>query len=197
MYIAILWSLPVATQTITIDGSTGAKPLLVALSNGYQQINPDIEITIGAGLSPDKRSDALYSSRIDIVMASHGLDMQHINSLGLVIHRIAKIAKDIAMMNKSGQMAKALATTTGALGMTTMVRVTQSEGRIIPLHFNGVAPSAANIATGENPFSRDIFIVTAAKVSAEISDFLEYIRSPNGQNIMRANNAVAVYSVAN
>ena len=105
MYITILWSLPVAAQTIRIDGSAGAKPLLVALSNGYQQINPDIEITIGAGLSPDKRIDALYSSRIDIVMASHGLDMQHINSSGLVIHRIGKVAKDIAMMNKSGQMA--------------------------------------------------------------------------------------------
>lgn len=80
------------TETLRVDGSTGVKPLVMALAQGYQQVLPEMRIEIGAGLKPDARVNALISGQIDIAMASHGLDHTRISAAGMKVHNIARVA---------------------------------------------------------------------------------------------------------
>ncbi|TRY32516.1 hypothetical protein FM019_06680 [Aliiglaciecola sp. M165] len=248
----------VMAYEIVIDGSTGVKPLVISLANTYRELQPAIQIEIGAGLDPRARIQALTHKKIDIAMASHGIDSQQISKLGLQVHRIAKIAvvmgvhhgvdvpsishqqlcdiysgkinnwkslggesgpiipfirpnnevdteviiehvpcfaelhlaADIQVKNKSGQMATALAQTPGAIGMTTLVRVAQSNQHIIPLALNGIPPTPSNLMSDVYPLSRDVFLITASQPSPPVEEFLAFVRSESGANIIRANNAV-------
>lgn len=245
-----------ATELV-IDGSTGVKPLIESLAKHYAVINKGAKVEIGKGLKPKPRIDALIKNKIDIAMASHGIDENQIKTAGLQIHKIAKVAvvmgvnhrisidnlsnkqlceiyrgnivdwhdihggkvklipfirpleevdvevivrhvpcfsnlplaETVQIMNKSGQMAKALSTTKGAIGMTTLVRVAQSNGKIKAIAFNTVKPTSENLINGTYPLSRDIYLITKLKPKAEVVAFLDFIQSKQGANIIEQNNA--------
>ncbi|TDF39286.1 hypothetical protein EYS14_07110 [Alteromonadaceae bacterium M269] len=247
-----------ASDKLVIDGSTGVKPLVQSLVNGYKQTQPDIDMEVGSGLNPKSRIQALIDKKIDIAMASHGIDIEHITQLGLEVHRVAKIAvvigvnsavdidnisdrqlcdiyggkidnwhnlngpqlpivpllrpfsevdtevvsehiacfsqvqfpSDILTFEKSGQMARAIRQTPGAIGMTTLVRVAQSDGKMRALAINNISPQPANLLSGAYPFTRDSFLITSSAPSAEVAAFLAFVRSEQGAAIITANNAV-------
>jgi len=112
----------------------------------------------------------------------------------------AKIAclKDLTMpervkvMPRSGDMAKDLATSVGAIGMTTATVVEQSRGQIKALSLNGVIPSAANVARQTYTLTRDSLLVTKAPPAPPVSRFIEFIRSSAGEAVIVANGAVPV-----
>ena len=81
-----------AQSVITIDGSTGVAPLVAALAKTYEQQNPGTQIQIGKGLGTGARIRALDEGKIDIAMASHGLDVAAIQKQGMVVHEFAKVA---------------------------------------------------------------------------------------------------------
>ena len=247
-----------ASQTLKIDGSTGVKPLIEALVKDYKQDARTLPIDIGKGLKPDLRIPALINGNIDIAMASHGINIQHINALGLKVHLMAKVAvvmgvnqsvdvtslspqrlcdiyrgkitdwqqlggktlalvpyirpfdevdtevlvehlacfsrtavsEEIQVQKKSGHMARALATTPGAIGMTTQVRVAQSHGDIKALAFGGIQPDATNLLTGRYPLTRNLYLITASTPTADVTAFLSFIKSSRGADIIMANNAI-------
>lgn len=247
-----------AREKLVIDGSTGVKPLVEALVGHYKQTRPSAVVDIGAGLNPQKRIQALIDEEIDIAMASHGVDIQHITQLGLKAHRVAKMAvvigvnktvsvtnildqqlcdiyggkinnwsllkgptlsvvpmlrpfnevdaevvrthitcfsevkfpTDIKTFNKSGQMAKAIRQTPGAVGMTTLVRVAQSRGKMTALSINGIPPDPNNLLSGAYPFTRDSFLITALKPNKQVAALLAFVRSDEGRAVIIANNAV-------
>ena len=84
---------PEASGTLTIDGSTGVKPLVQALAHQYQSQTSDLKIKIGAGLSPNRRIKALSNGTIDIAMASHGFDTHQLVSANLSLHPLAKVCR--------------------------------------------------------------------------------------------------------
>src|SRR5688572_33251573 len=78
MYLLAAFWVPVAqaqTETIVIDGSTGVAPLVEALAKAYREQNPGATIEIGKGLGTKARIQALSEGKIDIAMASHGIDI--------------------------------------------------------------------------------------------------------------------------
>jgi phosphate transport system substrate-binding protein len=81
-----------AQSTIVIDGSTGVAPLVAALAKAYEQENPGAKIQIGKGLGTGARIRALDEGKIDIAMASHGLDVAAIQKRGMTVHEFAKVA---------------------------------------------------------------------------------------------------------
>lgn len=81
-----------AQSAIVIDGSTGVAPLVAALAKAYEQANPGTSIQIGKGLGTGARIRALDEGKIDIAMASHGLDVAAIQKQGMTVHEIAKVA---------------------------------------------------------------------------------------------------------
>jgi len=89
-------------------------------------------------------------------------------------------------------MAKELAATVGAVGMTTTTVVEQSRGQIRALSLNGVIPSAENVGRKTYTLTRDSFLVTKATPPPAVSTFVEFVRSPTGAAVIVANGAVPV-----
>ena len=97
-----------AADRVVIDGSTGVTPLVAALAVAYKAQNPAVAIEIGKGLGTKARIQALGDAKIDIAMASHGLDVAEIQRQGMAVHEIAKVAvvfgvnAGVAVANLSG-----------------------------------------------------------------------------------------------
>lgn len=98
----------------------------------------------------------------------------------------------VRVMPRSGDMAKELAASPGAVGMTTATVVEQSRGQIRAVALNGVIPSADSVSHGTYTLTRDSFLVTKAAPSPAVSRFLEFVRSPAGAAVIVANGAVPV-----
>jgi phosphate transport system substrate-binding protein len=248
------------TEKIVIDGSTGVMPLAIALAKAFQERNPGATIEYGKGLGTKARIAALAEGRIDIALASHGLNVGDLSRQGMSAHEIARTAvvfgvnasvpvssltdqqicdlyagktanwsalggpdmeiaprtrpdtevdaevvranigclrelripETVKVMPRSGDMAKELATTAGAIGMTTMTVVEQSQGRIRSVSINGVSPSAENVERKTYPLVRESFLVTQSSPSPSVARFLEFVRGAAGAEVIRANGAVPV-----
>lgn len=81
-----------SAEQIQIDGSTGVTPLVAALAKAYRERDASVTIHIGKGLGTKARIEALRQGKIDIAMASHGLDVEAIRKQGMAVHEIAKVA---------------------------------------------------------------------------------------------------------
>lgn len=249
-----------AAEKIMIDGSTGVAPLVVSLAKEYQARNPGVVIDIGKGMGTKARIQALQEGRIDIAMASHGLNPAELEKQGMVVREIAKVAvvfgvhagvpiaslsddqicaiysgkalnwqqvggpdlaiaaftrpdsevdaevvrasipclSKLAMPDtvkiapKGPDMARALATTPGSVGMTTMTVIEQSSGAVKPVAWRGVAPTPANVEGRSYTLTRDSFLVVKADAPAAAARFIDFVRSPSGAKVIAANGAIAV-----
>jgi phosphate transport system substrate-binding protein len=103
-----------------------------------------------------------------------------------------KMPEAVKVMPRSGDMAKELAATAGAIGMTTTTVTEQSQGKIRVLALNGIVPTAENVERKFYTLTRDSFLVTKATPPAAVSKFLEFVRSPAGAAVIAANGAVPV-----
>ncbi len=245
-------------EIIVIDGSTGVSPLVQALAQAYHDQNPGTTIEIGKGLGTKARIQALSEGKIDIAMASHGLDIAGIKRQGMAVQEVGKVAvvfgvnasvsvsdlkeseicdiysdkvrnwkevggsdlaivpltrpesevdtevvrdkigclktlkipEHVKVMPKAPEMAKELAATVGAVGMTTTTVVEQSQGRVKALSVGGAAPTAQNVRNKTYVLTRDSFLVTKAAPSPSVRSFLEFVRSSAGEKVIIANGAV-------
>jgi phosphate transport system substrate-binding protein len=248
------------TVRIVIDGSTGGMPLAAALAKAFQERNPGVTIEIGKGLGTKPRIQALAEGKIDLALASHGLNIGDITRQGMAVYEIANVAvvfgvnmsvpvaklttqqicdvyagktsnwkslggpemeiaartrpdsevdtevvrdniaclKDLKMpdavkvMPRSGDMAKELAAIAGAIGMTTMTVVEQSQGKIKALSIDGIDPSAQNVERKAYRFVRESFFVIKTPASPAVARFLEFTRGPMGHTVITANGAIPV-----
>jgi phosphate transport system substrate-binding protein len=101
-----------------------------------------------------------------------------------------KMSERVKVMPRSGDMAKELATSVGAIGMTTTTVVEQSRGQIKPLSLNSVIPSTENVEGKIYTLTRDSFLVTKAPPPPAVSRFLDFVRSSAGTAVIVANGAV-------
>ena len=248
------------TERIIIDGSTGGMPLAAALAKAFQERNPNVTIEIGKGLGTRPRIQALAEGKIDIALASHGLNIGEITRQGMAVHEIANVAvvfgvnstvplvnltdqwicdvyagkisnwkalggpemqiaartrpdsevdtevvrdniaclKDLKMpeavkvMPTAGNMATELASAAGAIGMTTMTVVEQSQGKIKALSINGIDPSAQNVERKAYQLVRESYFVIKTPASPAVARFLEFSRGALGHAVISANGAIAV-----
>jgi phosphate transport system substrate-binding protein len=89
-------------------------------------------------------------------------------------------------------MAKELAATPGAIGMTSMTVVEQSQGRVRSVTIDGVSPSADNVERKRYGLVREAFFVTKSPPPPAVGRFLEFARSAEGNEVIRANGAIPV-----
>lgn len=243
---------------IVIDGSTGVLPLAESLARAFQDRNPGVTVELGEGLGTKARIQALAEGKIDVAVASHGLNADEISRSGLAAHEIAQTAvvfgvpaavpvanltaqqicdvyagkitnwkalggpdleiaprtrpdtevdaevvranipclselqmpERVKVMPKTGDMAEELAAAAGSIGMTSMTVVEQSQGKIKALSIDGTAPTAENVVRKTYPLVRESFFVTKAAPTPAVARFLEFTRSPAGEQVIRANGAI-------
>ncbi len=78
-------------QTIRIDGSNGVKPLVQELAEAFMHYETEFEVLVGEGMGTSQRIVALKNDSIDMAMASHGLDVQALESEGFQVIRFAQM----------------------------------------------------------------------------------------------------------
>jgi phosphate transport system substrate-binding protein len=93
---------------------------------------------------------------------------------------------------KADDMARALETTRGAIGMTTSTMVEQSGGKITPIALNGIYADEANLRAGNYKLVREAFLVVGESPSEAVSAFLAFVASPEGGAVTSANGAFPV-----
>jgi phosphate transport system substrate-binding protein len=103
-----------------------------------------------------------------------------------------KMSDGVKVMPRSGDMAKELAATVGAVGMTTATVVEQSRGQIKVVSLNGIIPSVENVGRKIYMLTRDSFLVTKAMPPPTVATFIEFVRSSAGAAVIVANGAVPV-----
>jgi len=103
-----------------------------------------------------------------------------------------KMPDGVKVMPRSGDMAKELAATVGAIGMTTATVVEQSRGQIKGVSLNGTIPSADNVGRKIYMLTRDSFLVTKVVPPPAVARFIEFVRSSAGAAVIVANGAVPV-----
>jgi phosphate transport system substrate-binding protein len=245
---------------VRIDGSAGVAPLVTALANGYRQAHPADSIVIATGMGSSERLTAVSEGRIDIAMASHGVDEPAVRQRGMLAHTIARTAVVFAVnasvpitgitrrqvceifagsianwrqldgpdmeiragtrppdevdsevaaehvacladrplgarvqvIARPDDMARAIATTAGAIGVTSGTMVEQAGGRMRALALDGVSPDIENVASETYAMARRSMLVTRNPPDAAIARFLGFIRSAEGAAIIGANGAVPV-----
>lgn len=96
------------------------------------------------------------------------------------------------VVEKPEEMAAELTTTAGAIGMTSMPFVQQSNGRIRALALAGVAPSAETVRRGDYPLTRASYLLTRGAPSPAVARFLAFVRGPVGARTIVANGGVPV-----
>lgn len=94
------------------------------------------------------------------------------------------------VMARGGDMARALAETPHALGMTSMTVVEQSAGKVKTLRLNGTAPTAENVKSGRYFLTRDFPFVIKGAPTGPVKSFLDFVLSPEGDRVIQANGAV-------
>jgi phosphate transport system substrate-binding protein len=245
-------------EKVVIDGSTGVMPLAAALGSAFRASEPAVAVELGTGLGTKARLKALADGKIDIALASHGIDPAEVARHGFTVHEIARLpvvfglhaalpvtdlshqqicdvysgrtsnwqalggpdlqvaartrpesevdtevvragieclrslpmAEAIKVMPKGGDMARELASTPGAIGMTTMTVVQQSQGRIRGVSLNGVAPSPEAVARNAYPLVRQSFFVVRTPASPAVARFIAFARGPSGGEVIVANGAM-------
>lgn len=250
---------PVTPAAIRIDGSNGVMPLVSALAEAWRTAGAQDSVVFGAGMGGSARIQALLERRIDIALASHGIDVDSLTARGLAVHRVAltpvvfgvhagvtvagltepqicaafsgrttnwrssgganlplrpivrpesevdmevvragiscfaelSLAAGIRVVEETAHMAAALASTEGAIGVTTATVVQQSNGRIRALALGDTEPSVDAVSSGRYPLTRASYLITRAAPDSGVVRFLDFIRSPQGAAVLAANGSVA------
>lgn len=95
--------------------------------------------------------------------------------------RWTTLLKDLAMN-------EALARTPSAIGLSDLGAVTIEQHVIKPLKVNGVAPTLDNLQSGKYPLHKTLaFAYREERLSAGASLFIDFVRSTEGEKILRAN----------
>lgn len=79
-----------AAEKIILDGSSGMLPLAAALAKAYQEKSRDPELELGKGLGTGARLRAVAEGKIQIALASHGIEPAEIQKGNLKVIQIAK-----------------------------------------------------------------------------------------------------------
>ena len=104
--------------------------------------------------------------------------------------RELKEPETIKVMERGGDMARALSETPHAIGMTSMTVVEQSAGKVRALSLNGIAPLAENVRSGRYALTRDFMFVIKGEPSAPVRKFVDFVQGPEGDRVIRENGAV-------
>jgi phosphate transport system substrate-binding protein len=103
--------------------------------------------------------------------------------------------KSMLEKNSNGAVAQTIAQTPGAIGYVSIGFVT-NDVRALPIWSNdpknAVAPIKENILSGKYPLSRELFMLTNGQPTGLAKDFIDFIRSPNGQKIVEAEGYVTI-----
>lgn len=103
-----------------------------------------------------------------------------------------KESAGVVSLPRPGDMAKALSTKSGAIGMTNEIFVADSNGAIRSLAWNGVSPTLENVQAGSYPLTRRFYFVVKESPRGGAAQFLAFVKGVEGQKVITESKAVPV-----
>jgi phosphate transport system substrate-binding protein len=98
----------------------------------------------------------------------------------------------VTFASTTGDMARAIQETPGAIGLTTATVVRQSTPALRALSIDDVEPTAENVVAGRYALSRPAYFVTLTSPPTSVMAFLEFVRSERGASSIRESGALPV-----
>ena len=97
--------------------------------------------------------------------------------------------------NSNGAVAQTITQTPGAIGYVSIGFVT-GDVKALPVWYNdssaAVAPTKENVLSGAYPINRELFMFTSVQPTGLAADFINFIRSPEGQKIVEEEGFVRI-----
>lgn len=103
-----------------------------------------------------------------------------------------KESASIVIVPTAPEMTKLLSSRPNSIGFTDTVAVDHSDGAIIALKLDGVAPVPDNVKTGRYKIIKNNYLITKGRPSGTVKAFIDFIKGPKGTKIIEANKAVPV-----
>lgn len=125
-----------------------------------------------------------------VVRPESEVDMEVVRG-GILCFAELPLASGVLVVEETADMAATLASTEGAIGVTTATVVQQSNGRIRALALSDVEPSPDAVSRGRYPLTRASYLVIRAGPDSGVVRFLDFIRSPQGAAVLAANGSIA------
>lgn len=81
-------------------------------------------------------------------------------------------------------MSEAIKENNGAFGLTASTEISKKGAKTKPLYYNGISPTIENIRNGTYPLTEDLSFIYKEPLSSRATNFLDYVFSDEGQNIL-------------
>lgn len=101
-------------------------------------------------------------------------------------------APSVVVMPKAEDMYHALMNNPNSVGITDMVAVENSRGKLRGLALGGVEPSETNVKSGKWPVIKHYMLVTKGEPQGLARKFIDFVRGPEGSKIISRDRAVPV-----
>lgn len=111
---------------------------------------------------------------------------------GLQCFSSLKEDAQVQKMQTSKDMLHGLTNAPNSIGLTDMVAVDDSMGKVAALNIEGITPSTDNIISGKWPIIKNFVIVTKGHPSGLVKRFIDFIKSTEGASIIKNSKAIAV-----
>jgi phosphate transport system substrate-binding protein len=160
-------------ETVKIDGLAGAQICAIyegKTTNWKDFGGADLEI------APHARPE----SEVDAEIVRDGIGC----------FKSLKLAASVKLEARASDMAKALAETAGAIGMTSTTLVERSAGKIKAVALDGVVANEASVRDGRYRLVRDAFLVTRNGPSADVKAFIDFVKGVDGAKVISENGAI-------
>lgn len=99
-------------------------------------------------------------------------------------------APHVVVMPKAQDMFNALVYNRDSIGITDVVAVDDSRGKLRALNLDGVVPSEENVKSGKWPVVKHYTLVTKGEPGGLAKRFIDFVRSAEGARIISKNRAV-------
>jgi phosphate transport system substrate-binding protein len=87
-------------EQVLIDGARAVMPLAIALAKEYEIRSPDVGFVFETGLGAVARLEAVIQGKLDIAVATNGLDLAYVSREGMRAHDIARSAVAFAVNSR-------------------------------------------------------------------------------------------------
>ena len=117
-------------------------------------------------------------------------NVEKVMSLSPALHDALKIAAQrdgLPYANTDQDMADLTERTPGAIGISTLALVLSEKRHLVPLAIDRVEPTPENAAKGLYPIAKQHYLIVREHASDEVMRFVKFVRSEEGQAILRAN----------
>ncbi|MCC6317367.1 MAG: substrate-binding domain-containing protein [Gemmatimonadaceae bacterium] len=102
------------------------------------------------------------------------------------------VPPNVAVVETTDDMARAIRSRPGAIGVTTSTVVQQALGAMRAISIDGVAPTVTEVTAGRYRLVRPAFLVTGPRATPAVQRFVSFARSTTGQRVIVSAGALPV-----